>query len=390
MNQKAAFLKFVCRFPECLLLLLLMTACAGPSVEQSDASGATKTKDDLRYAKRFAIRTTENYTLVSLFGNRNNYDTTCTFLLSADSTIKDKLTKNQIFIKFPCQRIAALSSIYSSMLCEVGAADQLVAIDNGDYVNNATIREKLNRSQLKELARTPEPDLEQSIRLRPDIVFMFGMGEAESKYSQQLRASGIPVAVVLDHLEDHPLGRAEWIRFFAAFSGHLQQADSLFNEVEQRYLLLKKQASGYSKRPTVFSEIKFGDVWYMPGGKSFMALLISDAGGNYLWSDVPQAGSLPLTLEQVVARASDADIWLNQPLIFSLESLKAADPRYGVFKALKTGKIFNNTKNRNAYGYSDYWETGMIHPERILSDLIQIFHGDSLIKSSLYYYEQLH
>lgn len=118
--------------------------------------------------------------------------------------------------------------------------------------------------------------------------------------------------------------------------------------------------------------------------------MIADAGGNYLWSDVPQTGSLPLSLEQVLARASDADIWLNQPLVFSMKQLLAADPRYSAFKAYQTGSVYNNTKNRNTFGYSDYWESGMIHPERILSDLIKIFHGDSLSKSSLYYYEQLH
>jgi len=389
MNRKAAFLKFVFRWPECFLLLLVCS-CTGSQKEAKSQQSSAEGTVSLHYAKRFSIRAAENHTLVSLFGHRENYDTTATFVLSADTSFQSRLRANQYFIKFPCKKIAALSSIYSSMFSELGALDQLVAIDNGDYVNDPAIRAKLQRSELKELARGPEPDIEQTIKLQPEMLFMFGMGDSEKDFPLQLRESGIPVAVVLDHLEDHPLGRAEWIRFFAAFSGHSHQADSIFFQVEKEYLRLKSAASVYTTQPRVFSEIKYGDVWYMPGGKSFMALMIADAGGNYLWSDVPQTGSLPLSLEQVLARASNADIWLNQPLIFSMKQLVAADPRYSAVKAYQTGSVYNNTKNRNTFGYSDYWESGMIHPERILSDLMKIFHSDSLSKSSLYYYEQLH
>lgn len=379
-------MKSVCLYPSLILYTLLLVACSGTK----EKTVQSKPAQQIQYAKRFSIATADNYTLVSLFGNRQSFDTTMTFVISADTNYKHQLREGQYFVKFPCTKIAALSSIYSTMFAELGALNQLAAIDNGEYVNNAAIREKLEQGQLLELAKGPEPDIEQTLKLKPDLLFMFGMGESEGPLPQRLREAGIPVAIVLDHLEDHPLGRAEWIRFFAAFSGHSQTADSLFTKVEHAYLQLKQTATNYTKRPSVFSEIKYGDVWYMPGGKSFMALLIADAGGNYLWSDVSQTGSLPLSLEQVLARASEADIWLNQPLVFSLKQLLAADSRYAVFKAYKTGHVYNNTKNRNKFGYSDYWESGMIHPERVLGDLIKIFHGDSLAKSSLYYYEQLH
>ena len=387
MNRKGVFLKFCCPYPSLIgVLIFLLAACSVPK----EKIGVSKPALHLKYAKRFSISATTNYTLVSLFGKRASFDTTMTFVLSADTSYRHRLRERQVFVAFPCRKIAALSSIYSAMFAELGALDQLAAIDNSEYSNNKTILQKVKQGSLLELSKGPEPDLEQTLKLKPDLLFMFGMGESESAFPQRLREAGIPVAIVLDHLEDHPLGRAEWIRFFGAFSGQSRQADSLFTEVEKNYLNLKEKAAVYSTQPSVFSEIKYGDVWYMPAGKSFMALLIADAGGKYLWADVPQTGSLPLSLEQVLVRAAHADIWLNQPLVFSRKQLLAADSRYAAFSAFQTGKMYNNTKNRNASGYSDYWESGMIHPDRILGDLIQIFHGDSLAKSSLYYYEQLH
>jgi iron complex transport system substrate-binding protein len=171
-----------------------------------------------------------------------------------------------------------------------------------------------------------------------------------------------------------------------------EKADSIFSAVENKYLSLTRLTASMpdSAKPTVFSEIKLGDVWYMPGGRSFMGTLLNDAGADYLWKDNENFGSLPLNFEQVYARAVNADYWINLPLIRSKKELYAFEERYSSFKAYKSGNLYNNTKNSNSNGYSAYWETGMIYPDRILSDLVKIFHpGLSDVNGKLFYYEKL-
>ena len=51
-------------------------------------------------------------------------------------------------------------------------------------------------------------------------------------------------------------------------------------------------------------------VWYLPGGASYQAKIIEDAGGKYIWADDKSAGSLNLSYEEVLAKAHNADIWL--------------------------------------------------------------------------------
>jgi iron complex transport system substrate-binding protein len=122
-----------------------------------------------------------------------------------------------------------------------------------------------------------------------------------------------------------------------------------------------------------------------------MAQLIADAQGHYLWHDDKNTGSLPLSFEQVYAKAKDADVWINLSGVKTKKELLGFESRYSAFKAFKTGQMYNNNKFTNALGYSTYWETGMIHPDRILSDIIQLLHPElkSQIKNDLYYYQQI-
>jgi ABC-type Fe3+-hydroxamate transport system substrate-binding protein len=50
-------------------------------------------------------------------------------------------------------------------------------------------------------------------------------------------------------------------------------------------------------KPSVLTEIKYGDAWYIPAGKSFIAHLIEDAGGNYFWKEDTKTGSSAQSFE---------------------------------------------------------------------------------------------
>jgi len=377
--------KHICIF---LILINCFTACKNPEPVSAPSAGK---ENSVKYAKRFAIREDKNFTRVYVFGDRRNYDTTSTFVIYSGSESLDFLPAKGIRIKSPCEKIAALSSIYATMFCELGAVDKLAAIDNIDYVNNPLIIRKYREGKLKELAKGPQIDLEQTIVLNPDIVFTFGMGNGDKDKDTKLEQTGIPVAVSIDHLEESPLARAEWIKFFALFVNKRKEADSIFDQVEKRYGELKAIAAQTTSRPTVFNEIKYSDSWYMPGGKSFVAQLLNDAAADYLWKDDANAGSLPLSFEQVFAKAKEADFWINLSTLKTKKELLGFESRYAEFKAYKTGNLFNNTKITNSKGYSNYWETGMIYPDRILSDLVQIFHPElkAQVRQDFYYYEQI-
>jgi iron complex transport system substrate-binding protein len=96
-----------------------------------------------------------------------------------------------------------------------------------------------------------------------------------------------------------------------------------------------------------------------------------------------------MTIEAVVARAKDADIWLDPGLCRSLAELSGADERYTVFRAFRTGQVYNNNALTNAAGGDDIWETGVANPDRVLADLISIIHPELLPQHKLTWYCQL-
>lgn len=370
---------------------LILFSCAQQTEKSVNNLPVLEKDTSIKYAKRFAISRNKQLTFIYLFGNKDNFDTTATYLIYKNEADIKNLSNKVTLIKSPCQKIATLSSIYVNMLCELGLIDKVAAIDNVDYVNNKEILARCADKRIIELSRGIELDLEQTIALNPDIIFTFGMGDPKKDVNPKLLQTKISVAISLDHKEETPLARAEWIKFFAAFVDKKEMADSIFNLVEKNYNELKAIAERTETRPTVFNDIKYSDSWYMPGGKSYVAQLLNDAGTNYLWKEDKNYGSIPLSFEQVYAKAKEAEFWLNVSTLKTKKDLLSFDSRYAEFTAFKKGNVFNNTKFTNAHGYSTYWETGMIYPDRILSDLILIFHPElkTQINNEMFYYEQL-
>jgi iron complex transport system substrate-binding protein len=217
----------------------------------------------------------------------------------------------------------------------------------------------------------------------------YGVGNPEYDAHPKLLEAEVKVAMNSEYMETSPLGRAEWIKFIAMFFNREADADAIFGEMAQQYEALAAEAAGVTEKPTVFTGAPYGDTWYMPGGGSYVAKYLSDAGAEYLWADDESTGSIPLDFESVYERAADADYWLNTSSWMSIDDALAADARYGEFAALKNGMMYNNNARVNENGGNDYWESGVDNPHLVLADLIKILHPDLVPDHEFVYYRQL-
>ena len=365
--------------------LLLLLSCASTNEEQQSKN--TLTAVTLNYAKRFTIKTSSDFTVLELHGNKNDSDVTSTFVLYKNQ--QPNYSKEAYYIKTPVIRVASMSSIYTTMIAELNCDNKIIAIDNIDYYNNSFIQQQVKKGLITELSKGPQIDIEKTIALNPDLFLTFGMGSPKDDVDKKLSQSKIPIAISIDHLEETPLARAEWIKFFAYFFNKETMADSLFKITEKKYNELKNIASATTKKPSVLTEIKYGDAWYIPSGKSFIAHLIEDAGGDYFWKEDAKTGSSAQSFETVYAKAKDCDIWINLYNLNSKKELLSYDERYGLFKACKDNQLYNNNKTQNALGYSNYWETGITHPEEALADLIAIFSPELMPIHKFVFYKKI-
>ena len=119
-----------------------------------------------------------------------------------------------------------------------------------------------------------------------------------------------------------------------------------------------------------------------------MANLISDAGGDYLGKENTSNESYTISFENALAWGSQADVWINMGNLTSKKEIKTANERFANLKVFNEGRIFNNTKRLSAHGGNDFWESGTVHPDWILHDLIHIFHP-GLIETEMIYYEEI-
>ena len=122
----------------------------------------------------------------------------------------------------------------------------------------------------------------------------------------------------------------------------------------------------------------------------WLAKLYHDAGADFLWKDMDSHEAAPVSLESVFSRAMNADFWINSGSALSLEDILKTEARLIKLGPFKKSTIYNNTAQLNPSGGNDFWETGVMEPQLILADLINIFHPGLIPGHKMKYYEQLH
>lgn len=295
-------------------------------------------------------------------------------------------------IEIPVRSIVTMSTTYFPFLEMLGVLDSLVAVDDATYVFNETVQQRASTGEIGIVgggAGGGAVNVEMLLELAPELIMTSASGVPELDAHPALIKAGLPVVINADYLEASPLGRAEWGKFIAAFYNLEGEANRQFEEVASSYLALKEQVSALSARPTVFTNTDFQGSWYVPGGESYAAILLRDAGADYLWADTPGTGANPLAFEEVFDAAKEANFWLNVGFAGDLASLLMMDERYADFDAFAEGKVYNYNKRVNANGGMDYFESGAARPDLVLADLVAIFHPGLLPEHDFYYYQHL-
>lgn len=303
-------------------------------------------------------------------------------------SLPDTDLKDIKVIRIPVKRVIALSTTYLSSIEVLGESDSLIGVSAFKHINSPTIIRRIETGAMVELGSGSSINVEKIVASNPDVVFATALGNG-NEIHPVLDRFGVFAALSSAWLETSALGRAEWIKYYAAFYDKLEEAESFFDGIEHDYNALCERTSLVKHRPTVLCNAPWGGTWYVPGGNSYVARMIEDAGGNYLWRDNPMIGSAPLDYESVYSRGIEAEFWINTMQFDTIESLCGSDERFLEFRSVVDGSVFNNTRRLNSQGGNDLWERGVVHPEEVLADLIAILHPELLPDHEQVYYRKL-
>ena len=278
-------------------------------------------------------------------------------------------TADTLEVTAPLRSIVCMSSSYIGFLDAIGCDSVATAVSGLAYVSDPEVQ-----AHAVDVGYDAALDYETILKLRPDLVLTYAVSAAEPPYLQKLRDLGIRTAVIHEHLESHPLARAEYIKFFGLLTGRKERADSLFADIRDRYLSLVKESDAPK---SVLVNIPYADQWYIPGGDNYMTRLIHDAGGVVLGAVPGRFESSVISVEKAFELAQEADCWLNPGWCATKAQLSSVHPLFADFPVL--GKsVWNNTKQSTPGGGNAFWETGPAHPDLILEDLRAIFDGTSV------------
>ncbi len=309
------------------------------------------------------------------------------FLIDKRRDIPDYLFDKRV-IKTPVERVICLSTTHLSFLDVLDETDAVVGISGSQYVSCQKIRQRMEMGEVPDVGYGQNLNYELIVTQKPDLVMLYGVGSEVTGIIQKLEELGIPVIMMAEFLEENPLGKAEWINFVAALFQKEKEAASFFKGVVAEYQRLKELTEDVIEKPKVMVGSPYKDSWWVPGGNSYLANLISDAGGNYLGKDNTSHESYIISFENALVWGSIADIWINMGNLASRKEIIAADERFRNFNVFRERKIFNNIKRLGSHGGNDFWESGTVNPHLVLRDLIRIFHP-GLADGETYYYLEI-
>ena len=345
-------------------------------------------KVTVEYAGGFSVQYRRHYKVVEVSKPWQGAESTYRYLLVQKGTPVPAGHGDAQVVMVPIERIVTMSTTYLAQLDSLGATSAVVGHDAFDYVSTLSIRQRIDAGLMKEIGSGPGVNLEVLYELEPDVIMTYGTGSQWDTHPKLFEAE-LPAVMNGEYLEPTPLARAEWIKFIALFFNMENGAMQVFDEIKTEYVRISALARAASPKPTVFLNTPFQGTWWMPAGESYTAVLMRDAGADYLWGEDRSTGSMMLDFEAVYSKAKDADVWLNTGTWSSLADGAAADERFTEFVAFKAREVYNNNARVNEFGGNDFWESGFVNPHLVLADIVKILHPELLPRHHFVYYQKL-
>ena len=363
----------------CFTFLIILFSC---QIEKIKSDNKSEENTKINFAKGFQIEDQNEIQKIIIKSPYQNSEEVFEYFLSRNKKFKKEL-------RIPISRIVVTSTTHIPMIELLNEENSIVGFPNASYISSQKTRQRVEQGFIKEIGKENLLNTEVLLNLQPDLVLGYSVSTA-NKSLEIIKKSGIPVIYNGDWLEETPLGRAEWIRFFGVLYDKQKMADSIFKTIETAYLEVKQLALKTSEKPTILSgAVMSKDIWNLPGGESFVAQFLADANLDYLWKNSKGKGSLSLSFESVFERAKEADFWIAPGHFSSKTEMLEHNKLYAEFKAFKKDNIYTSTLKKGKTGGVIYYELAPTRPDLVLKDLIKIAHPELLPNYELTFFEKM-
>ena len=387
-----------------LFLAVLLSSCGGRQTASADGGDTVP----FRYAQLLQLVRYDGYTVATI---RHPWRQDAVLhryvLVPADAPVPEGSPAAPVpegfpegtVIRTPLRRSVVFTTVHCSLLSMLHREASVAGVADLKYIKAPYVQEGVSAGRIVDCGDGMSPVIEKIIDLHPDALLLSPF-ENSGGYGQ-LEEIDIPIVECAEYMEPSPLGRAEWVRFYGLLYGCEHEADSLFALVDSSYHALRHTVMSESRNPvmpesrhpatapktSVLVDKVTGSVWYVPGGRSTIGQMLSDAGARYPWASDDRSGSIALPFETVLERAGDCDVWLlrysgQQPL--TRQQLLSEHRGYNQFRSFREGRVYGCNVEQ-----SMFYEDSPFRPDLLLSDFIKILHPDIPDLPALRYYHKV-
>ena len=356
--------------------------------EKTINATTTTAQNAIEYASGLSIYKYNGYSVVKVTNPWPEANKDFTYVLKEESgTVPDSLQKYTT-IPVPLKSVVVTSTTNVPFLEMLGVENKLVGFPHTDYISSVKTRALIDKGIIKNVGQNERLNMEKLIDLSPELIVTFGV-DNNNPMIKNLEKSGLKVMIQGDWMEQSPLGKAEWIKLYAALFGKEKEADVLFDNIVKGYNEALVSVKNKEAKASVLYGNMYQEQWFVAKGNSWVAQFLKDAKANYLWADVEGTGSLGLPFEKVLEKAKNADIWIAAGTFKTLAELASSNPHYSQFDAFGKKNVYTFESKLGATGGTVYYELGPSRPDLVLKDFIKIFHPDLLPDYTLTFAEKL-
>jgi iron complex transport system substrate-binding protein len=233
--------------------------------------------------------------------------------------------QNQVVLKAEPRRIVSITPATTEILFALGIGDRLIAnTDADDYPAQV--------KSLPHVATFNSVDVEKIVSLNADLVIAGGNGFNKPDSLAQLRRLGIPVLVVYGADVE---GVLHDFQLVATAVNRTEAGQGLVAATRAEFQRIA-QATAALPHPRTFYELDATKEIYGPADKSFIAEMITLAGGTPITTGSTTVFSIPL---EKLVQADPEVIVLGDSAYGTTADLVKARPGWNTMTAVKNGAI---------------------------------------------------
>ena len=132
------------------------------------------------------------------------------------------------YIPIPVKTIVCTSTTHIPLLDYLDESTSLTGFPTLNYISSDLMRKRIDANEIEELGIDEAINIENLINISPEVVMGYSLSGDFGQFNL-IEEAGIPVVLNAEYLEQHPLGRAEWIKMAGVLFDKEDMADSVFN-----------------------------------------------------------------------------------------------------------------------------------------------------------------